>query len=340
MIRLLQPPAALAALVLSFVACQRTDPGASAAPTTSAAPTATAPAPTFAPGVDLGAGPGIEIRSDAILLDGKGVGKPSDMAALGRPRKVDALFDALGALPAERRLDEVALIVDASTPWVVLDSVLRTAASAGFPVLTLAVDGSRLSLRSPALEPTGTAPDAQGQADQDSLYLSVTVSPGELGVVLKRGATVLGELAPPREGEEAQLRGFLSDVCTKRERPCFSGLLLSPEPPTRFDEIARILAMIAPHQRKPADAGKEKHPEIVLRDKKPPREAPSLPSDQAAIQSVVRAHFGEFRACYEEGLRKKNRASPGESPCASSSRRMGASVLSRNLGPAQGHPLP
>ncbi|WP_129351497.1 hypothetical protein [Sorangium cellulosum] len=88
--------------------------------------------------LDEGSLPEVEIRGREILLDGKRVGDARNIVELGRLTKRDELFEPLRA----RRADadqrgapmqrEIAVVADDAAAWIVVESVMRTAAFAGY----------------------------------------------------------------------------------------------------------------------------------------------------------------------------------------------------------------
>lgn len=300
------------------------------------APAAPPVAPEAPP--DAASPPEVEIRGHQVLLDGRLVGDAKSIAELGQLTKVDELFEQLQARRA-RESDrgapaqgEIAVAADESVAWIVVESVSRTAAFAGYPVALLRTGPGGLRFRTPvpgspgedASEPPWLeiAVDVRERDVEVSLF-ELTVSPpsaseggGFVRTLVKREA-----VGPQRERASAALSELAEAACAKAPRTCLDRIGLRAVPLASLADVKEVLSTTLSRARQWKGRQPASTPEILMlralpREGKftgPPGAPPSFRalsmevSGRLApeeIRSVVRARFGELRKCYEAGLRR------------------------------------
>ncbi|WP_437718463.1 AgmX/PglI C-terminal domain-containing protein [Sorangium sp. So ce448] len=329
----------IALLAASLCACAAPAPPRPPAERPIAVPIAPA-APPVAPDAppDAASPPEVEIRGHQILLDGRLVGDAKSIAELGQLTKVDELFVQLEARRA-RESDrgapaqgEIAVVADGSVAWIVIESVSRTAAFAGYPVALLRIGVGGLRFRTPvpgspgeeASEPPWfeIAVDVRERDVEVSLF-ELTVAPpsaseggGFVRTLVKR--EVVG---PQRERASAALAELAEAACAKAPRTCLDRIGLRAVPGASFADVKEVVSTTLARARQWTERPPGSKPEILMlralpregRFTGPPGSPPSfralsmevsgrLPPEE--IRNVVRARFGALRKCYEDGLRR------------------------------------
>lgn len=282
--------------------------------------------------------PEVEIRGRQILLDGRLVGDAKSIAELGRLTKLDELFEQLQARRA-RESDrgapaqgEIAVVADEAVAWIVIESVSRTAAFAGYPVALLRTGVGWLRFRTPmpgppdesASEPPWfeLAVDVR-ERDVEVILFELTVSPpsaseggGFVRTLVKR--EVVG---PQRERASAALSELAEAACAKAPRTCLDRFGLRAVPGASLADVKEVVSTTLGRARQWKGRQQASQPEILMlralpregRFTGPPGSPPSFRvlsmevSGRLApeeIRNVVRARFGELRKCYEAGLRR------------------------------------
>ncbi|WP_231864908.1 AgmX/PglI C-terminal domain-containing protein [Sorangium cellulosum] len=329
----------IALLAASLCACAAPAPPPASTERPIAVPIAPA-APPAAPEAppDAASPPEVEIRGHQILLDGRLVGDAKSIAELGRLTKIDELFVQLEARRA-RESDrgapaqgEIAVVADEAVAWVVVESVSRTAAFAGYPLALLRTGVGGLRFRTPmpgppeesASEPPRFefAVDVRERDVELSLF-ELTVAPpsaseggGFVRTLVKR--EVVG---PQRERASAALAELAEAACAKAPRTCLDRIGLRAVPGASLADVKEIVSTTLARARQWKERPPGSKPEILLlgalpregRFTGPPGAPPSLRMTSmdvsgrlqpTEIQQAVRARFGGLRKCYEDGLRR------------------------------------
>ncbi|WP_438044060.1 AgmX/PglI C-terminal domain-containing protein [Sorangium sp. So ce128] len=300
------------------------------------APAAPPVAPDAPP--DAASPPEVEIRGDQILLDGRLVGDAKSIAELGRLTKVDELFVQLEARRA-RESDrgapaqgEIAVMADEAVAWIVIESVSRTAAFAGYPVALLRTGVGGLRFRAPVPgAPEESTPEPPWfeiavdvrERDVEVSLFELTVAPpsaseggGFVRTLVKR--EVVG---PQRERASAALAELAEAACAKAPRTCLDRIGLRAVPGASLADVKEVVSTTLGRARQWKERPPGSKPEILMLRALPregrftgPPGAPPLfraLSMEASgrlhpeeIRNVVRARFGELRKCYEDGLRR------------------------------------
>ncbi|WP_437538150.1 AgmX/PglI C-terminal domain-containing protein [Sorangium sp. So ce726] len=332
-------------LAASLCACAAPAPPRARASTERPTAVTVAPAaPPVAPDAppDAASPPEVEIRGRQILLDGRLVGDAKSIAELGQLTKVDELFEQLQARRA-RESDrgapaqgEIAVAADESVAWIVIESVSRTAAFAGYPVALLRTGAGGFRFRTPmpgppderTSESTSEPPwfeitvDVRERDVEVSLF-ELTVSPpsaseggGFVRTLVKR--EVVG---PQRERASAALAELAEAACAKAPRTCLDRIGLRAVPGASLADVKEVVSTALGRARQWQERPPGSKPEILMlralpregRFTGPPGSPPSFRSLSMAvsgrlhpeeIRNVVRARFGELRKCYEDGLRR------------------------------------
>jgi hypothetical protein len=327
----------IALLAASLCACAAPAPPRPPAERPIAVPIAPA-APPVAPDAppDAASPPEVEIRGHQILLDGRLVGDAKRIAELGQLTKVDELFVQLEARRA-RESDrgapaqgEIAVVADGSVAWIVIESVSRTAAFAGYPVALLrtGVGGLRFRVPTPgAPEESNSEPpwfeiavDVRERDVEVSLF-ELTVAPpsaseggGFVRTLVKRDV-----VGPQRERASAALAELAEAACAKAPRTCLDRIGLRAVPGASFADIKEVVSTTLGRARQWKERPPGSNPEILMiralpregRFTGPPGSPPSFRAlsmevsgrlHPEEIRNVVRARFGALRRCYEAGL--------------------------------------
>jgi hypothetical protein len=305
-------------------------------------PTGTVVTPAGAtPGIDLpvarhaqalvpGPIPRVTATPRDVLIDGQIVGDARAIAAVGRPHRVDGLFAALTSTREKWKSSHsgapfpgvVLLSFDPGDSTALVKSVFQTAAFAGYPNAELAVrtasgDVAALPVSAEVPGPPGTsvAPD-----HRDGLVVlvgrSLIVSWEKAGAVVS--TTDLGALAdlPTRAQKEWNEHGEHRGA----REPARDRAVVYFDNGAPYAELANVLDALVGVARS-TNTGGDPLPafDVTLSiAEQPPPVAPLAAGTKGAagggggkgrlapevIQRTVRSHFGEYRACYETGLRR------------------------------------
>lgn len=279
--------------------------------------------------------PAIEIRDEEIRLDGRVVGSVKSIVEVGRLTKIDELFVSLrsrrdGAVDGGASVGgECVVDSEGAVPWLVVESVVRTAAFAGYPRAWMRAGAGWVRIRTPVPGPPG-APLPELRSP---LELGIDVRTGEVeAAVLESTAIAASESSGggfertivKRDVFSAarapkQLPELAAAARGQKAPPCFDPLWFHAAPTARLDDIASLLSSLARYQR--SDGDPRGAIEVTLaraipqagRFTSPPGsprrvrlEATEVSGRLAPviIQQTVRASFGEMRKCYEDGLRR------------------------------------
>ncbi|MDI1443585.1 AgmX/PglI C-terminal domain-containing protein [Polyangium sp. 6x1] len=294
----------------------------SPSPATAAAP------PPAAPDVE---GPRIRIALKEIRIDDAAV--PWAPAPIrDRLHKIDPLFDALREL-RKPGLDpfakgECVFEIEPDVPFMAAASAIMTGAFAGCPVAWVSTGSGWLKLRTPVPQPPGKPPAPESRVAsrrQTALHIGPTafdltvfaVVPPASGAGREEVQEVAKRSVARGTSAARELGSVLAGACEQAPRPCPAGLWLTADTDALFGEAARALGAIVHVQNANPSAGGEAAEVLVSFrprgsgpiDQLPPaiRLAGTQVSGRLApeeIQRVVRSHFGAFRACYEEGLKR------------------------------------
>lgn len=285
--------------------------------------------------------PKVEIRGREILLDGQLVGDARGIVEMGRLTKLDELFVSLrdrrgGA--AERGAPaqgEIAVeAADDAVAWIVVESVARTAAFAGYPVALLRSPPGMLRVRTPvpALgspgEDTGapepprfeiTVDIREGDVEASLLELTAVPPSASEGGGFSRTLVKREVVPPPPEHASAAVAALVAHACAQAPRTCLDRVGVRAVPGARLADVVTILspAVTGARQEQQTDS----QPEVVLVQALPPEDGSTSPPGPPprmrvgepgisgrlppeVIQRIVRASFRDLRKCYEEGLRR------------------------------------
>jgi hypothetical protein len=286
-------------------------------------------APT-APSVPEVDGPRIRVTRTEIEINDRMLEWNSGL--VDRVQQIEPLFEALNALrvanPKALQSGECAVDIAPDVPFMAAASVLQTSTFAGCPIAWVSTGSSWIKLRMPFPKP----PDASSKPEDKpsgrrqialhfgtnevnlGIFAAVRV-PGEdnreeLQQVLNR--SIARDVKAPVEMASTMMEG-----CKGAPRPCPGGSWLTADAGARWSDARNALSAIVAAQQKAAngDIGV-----VELRTSFRPRS--NVPLDQqpptarlgvtqvsgrlppAEIQRIIRANFGHFRTCYEEGLKK------------------------------------
>lgn len=329
-------------LATSLCACGApAPPSAPAKPAPAVAVVLTPPPVTSEDPLDIHSLPKVEIRGREILLDGKLVGDARGIVEMGRLTKLDELFVSLRARRAgatergEPPQGEIAIVAaDDEVAWVVVESVARTAAFAGYPVALLRSRPGWLRVRTPVPVP-GPPDEDTGAPEPPRFEITIDIREGDVEASLLEltavppSASEGGGFArtlvkrevvpPPPEHASAAVVALVAHACAQAPRTCLDRVGVRVVPGARLADVVTILssAVTGAPQEQPTDS----QPEVVLVQALPREDGftspPGPPSrvrvgqpgisgrlPPEVIQRIVRASFGDLRKCYEDGLRR------------------------------------
>ncbi len=296
--------------------------------TAAASPVIEVAPPPPEPEVDVD-GPRIRLALKEIRVDGAPVGWDPTIIR-DRMHKIDPLFQALreqrASTPGAPVSGECVFEVEPDVPFLAAASAIMTGAFAGCPVAWVSTGSGWLKLRTPIppLAGTGPAPEsAPPSRRQIALHVGATgldftvfaVAPPAGGTGPEQLDTVLNRMVPRGAQESRELSGALVEGCRGAPLPCPQGMWLTADVGMLYGDVAGALRAIVDAQGGKAAAGGTEilvsfrsHGDGAI-DQRPP--AIKLEGTQVSgrlapeeIQRIVRAHFGAFRVCYEEGLQR------------------------------------
>lgn len=288
--------------LLSLAACAPPAPvspvspaSAPSSPASVAPPEAPRPAPSAAAPAAFEA-PRIALGPDGVALDGERVAEPPRRDRLG---KVEGLFEALkarrerwrSARAGEPFPGRATLVVPPSATGLALLSTFQTTTYAGYPHITLVLDGEEapFTAQIPGRPCGGDCPPTEPGR---TAHVGLEASGFRLKII---GADEAATERGPTEGPMAEVLDALVAEGVRR-------VVVHLDP-------AAIIADLAPDLLAAARFGADRLDGAVLSVRpfvqggavsKRPRAKGRL--DPAEIQRVVRAHFTTLRGCYEKEL--------------------------------------
>lgn len=300
---------AIIALVLLGCASstpERARSAASVSPSTapSSSPATHAPAPV---------GPVVAIQGDRITIDGADAGSTAEVQKTGRLTKLDALHQALKARreqwkashPSERFPGAANLEVAPTTSGLVFVSAFQTLAFAGYPSISVVVNGRGLPTKASVPGPPCGTPDLPCPAGPPKYVLHVQAD--------HRGWTLRvphrdGPVDLRSEGPAATPDGLLQGAAKLVASQPIGAIIFHVPADASFWSVAPYLDAIVAYN------GREKFPgSVVVSAGGIEQVRTSLPRPIGAdlssmsgrlpaevIQAVVRAGYAGFRDCYGE----------------------------------------
>lgn len=282
------------------------------APATPATATATAAALAVPAGAQ---GPVVVVTGEGITVDGRAAGSLRAIEGAARVQRIDGLFEAMtarraawkAANPSTAFPGVASLVVSPGTSGRAFASVFQTLAHAGYRRVRVAVGDGWVATRAsvpgpPCGEPAGLCPVGEPvrilhvQADAATWRLRL---PRESGPLDARG-----------EGANATAEALGTQARGLLETAQVGALVAHVDPDASFDRLAPFLRELgAIGDGLPGGVVVSVMPLDDVAGTAPPvplasdgsivagRLAPEL------IQKVIRARFGELRACYEALLR-------------------------------------
>jgi hypothetical protein len=269
--------------------------------------------------------PTVSVVDGRVYRDADVVGDTSGVLGSGRLTRIGGLFDALKSDRTKWLSDNagtpfpgaVLLAFDAAAPAVVVKSVFQTAAFAGYPNSRFAVRGASGVTR---LEVSAFVPLPLGsnRAPPPGARLLIGVRKDKLDLVWRKDAATLATSeVPSATNLPARIEKDWSRFGVHRAAndPMFDQAILYVADEVDYAGIVAIVDAVQATTRELAVEGISKRvPALNVTLSTATKMSPEggdplavavngrLPPE--VIQTVVREHFGNLRACYEEGLKR------------------------------------
>jgi hypothetical protein len=258
------------------------------------------------------AGPVVVIDSEHITIEGKFVGSVPVIDRSGRLQRIDELWEILkdrraawkAAHDGEAFAGIASLVVAPGTSGRVFTSVYQTMAFAGFPKIHVALGGRYWETSAQVPGPPCGSPGGQcGVAGRHTLHVQVDPSSWRLRVP-REGSP----LDASGEGPRATVEAFHAAASDLVSSAGIDGVMVHVAPDVPFSRLAPFLADAVELGRRAALAGGvtvAAYGIDTVRGVLTAGSDGSTPSGRLPpelIQKVVRAHFTEFRKCYENAL--------------------------------------
>jgi hypothetical protein len=277
--------------------------------------------------------PDILLHQARVLLDGYAL----DQATPGKLEKAEGLFNAL--LPRGMRwsgngVRTYTLTTGAQTDGAQMKSIVQTAAAAGWPIAAMRADDSIVTLRSELYQLNNSVesmpPGAAAPLEWPDRALTIVVRNGSVELWRVSQAKPASQTAPPAPASapsppEAQIAAqslatvtatnVRTDLPPLLEAECNRGSACSPAilyvandaSTAVIDQALTALALVV--VRRGQSTLVELRFDEPAPDGPPPNAKPAATAvggrlAPEVIQKAVRAQFGGFRLCYEQGLRR------------------------------------
>lgn len=285
---------------------------ASPSPATPTSATSTAAPVVAPPGAQA---PVVLVTADRITVDGREAASTIEIDRGARVQRIVPLFEAMVARrvawkaghPSTAFPGVASLVVGPETSGRAFASVFQTLAYAGYPHVRLAVGDGWVDTRAQVPGPPCGTPDAPCPSGDPVRLLHVQA---DAATWRMRVPHENGPLDARGEGASATAGAFRAQAQGLLETADVGGLIAHVDPGTPFGRLAPFLRELgAMGAALPGGVTVSIRPIDDVPSTAPA--APLAPDGSAVsgrlapelIQRVIRARFGELRACYEARLR-------------------------------------